>query len=143
MAAVPHELSAKTSAFSTNASLFVRVHLPEYVWRERSVEIIGNTYAASPPAGRPFLANVAQGYETRDRTTGLRNDDFLTRLGAVDQLREAGLRLVDIDVFRHACSRGDPGKLERLSQVSLVGQEEKKRCLSMIDRFIAKPMDDV
>ena len=108
MAAVPYELSAKTSAFSTNASLFVRVHLPEYVWRERSVEIIGNTYAASPPAGRPFLANVAQGYETRDRTTGLRNDDFLIRLGAVDQLREAGLRLVDIDVFRHACSRGDP-----------------------------------
>ena len=54
------------------------------------------------PRYEPELPNGVD--QARPRFTVLGDDDFFTSVGAIDQLRELRLRLVDIDLAGHTFS---------------------------------------
>ena len=65
------------------------------------VEIIGDPDAAFPAAQLPRFALLAKRPKASDGLAGARDDDLLSRLGALDETRQMRLRLVDVDWDGH------------------------------------------
>ena len=60
-------------------------------------EVVVDHDLATEPPEHPLWPIVAVGHEPRNRTAGSSDHDLFTGLGSLEQLRQVGLRVVDVD----------------------------------------------